>query len=197
MKLNRFNTLAAITLAVVFSVASTRARPDDNANSVSMVQLPSVVSEVIKLHQANISDDTILAYISNSAPGYALNADQIIYLQQQGLSSPIITAILNQGHGGTVMVSAPAPASTPAPAPVAPPASSAPAAVTSSAPAPVPTSTVTYVQPAPVTYYYPAAPTYYYAPAYYPAYYYPPVTIGIGWGWGWRGGYGWHGGWRR
>jgi hypothetical protein len=147
-------------------------------------QLAYGVPQILQLEQAKVSDDTIIAYIKNSGNSYGLNADQIIYLRQQGLSDAVITTMLNQPKPG---VAAYTPA-TPAPPPVAPTAPAAPV------PAPTAAPTVTYVQTVPAT-------TYYYQPYYYPAYaVYPAVSLSFGWGGGWggyyHGGYygGWHGG---
>ena len=182
MSTQSFKIVLTILLGTGLALATASARPDDITNGTPMIKLSPGAAEVIKLHQAKIGDDTILAYISTAGTGYALDADQIIYLQQQGISSAIITAMLNQGRPGTTA------------------AATAPQAALLTGPT-VGTSTVAtapavpYVQPAPApTYYYPAPATYYYDPYYYPAYYGPPVSIGIGWGWGWGGRGGWHGG---
>jgi len=156
-------------------------------------QLPYGVGQILQLQQAKVGDDTIVAYIRNSGNSYGLSADQIIYLQQQGLSSAVITAMLSQPRPGVLPPApAPAPVTTDTAPPAAPPA---PADYTQqpayASPAVAPS--VTYVQPSTV---------YYSSPAYYPYYpYYPygwgyPVGFSIGWGYGWRGGWGggWHGG---
>ena len=146
--------------------------------------------QVLQLAQAKVGDETIIAYIKNSGTSYGLNADQIIYLKQQGLSDGVITAMLNQPKPG---VAAPAP-STPAPQPAAEPA-------VATVPTPTPAPAVTYVQSTPpTTYYYYQSQPYYY-PYCYPSYsIYPAVSFAFGWG-GYnhgyyRGGYygGWHGG---
>lgn len=153
---------------------------------VSVPQLAYGVPQVLQLKQAEIGDSTIIAYIKNSGNSYGLNADQIIYLRQQGLSDAVITAMLQQ----------PRPAAAVAAAPVAMPAMPAPTPVVSSADSgQVSTATVapsvTYVQTVPQT-------VYYYQPYYYPGYaWYPPVSLSFGWGWGggWHGDG--HGGWHR
>ena len=43
---------------------------------------------------------TIIAYIRNSGNSYGLNADQIIYLRQQGLSDAVIRVMLSQPRAG-------------------------------------------------------------------------------------------------
>ena len=150
------------------------------------------VSQILQLAQAKVSDDTIIAFVKNSGNSYGLSADQIIYLQKQGLSSAVITAMLNQPRTGA-LASTPAPATptpaTDAPAPAAP-ASAVPDYTQSATSTATVAPTVTYVQTQPATtYYYP----YYYSYGYpycYPAYgYYPGVSVSLGWGRGWGG---WH-----
>jgi len=160
--------------------ATTVAQPA--ATSATVPQLSYGVAEIVKLVQAKVSDDTIIAYIKNTGNSYGLNAAQIIYLRQQGVSEAVITTILNQPKSATATATIPLP-TTPAPQPVASTADTGQAPTATVAP------TVTYVQTVPDTTYY------YYQPYYYPAYvWYPPVTFSFGWGWGgWHGG-GWHGG---
>jgi len=135
-------------------------------NSAPAVQPPLSygVPQILQLAQANVGEDAIIAYIHSTGNSYGLNADQIIYLKQQGISENIIIAMLNQ----------PRPAATPAPeastAP-APPAYAQPApAYVQSAPSPT-----VYVVPNSQPYYYTS--TYYSQPyfyaSYYPYYYYP------------------------
>ena len=164
------------------------------AVSASAPPLAYGTRQILQLAQAKVSEDTIIAYIKNSGNSYGLNADEIIYLRQQGLSDTVLTTMLSQPRAGVTT----AMPSTPAPQPVAATASAGQASTVTVAPA------VSYVQTAPAAAYattYYSEPYYYYPNYYYPGYaWYPPVTIGWGWGWGggWRGGGyygGWHGGW--
>ena len=164
--------------------AATAAQPA--AASQAALQLSYGVAEVVQLARANVSEDVIVNYVQSSGNGYGLDANQILYLKQQGVSDRVINAMLNQR-------SRMAAAQT---APQSPAASSAPTAtvVAPTTPAPLVSSSSVYVIPDTQTYdYY----TYYY-PNYYPYYGYywwPPVTFSFGWyGGGWHGGYygGWH-----
>jgi len=148
--------------------------------SATVPQLSGGVAQIVQLAQAKISDDTIIAYIKNSGNIFGLDANQIIYLRQQGISDAVITTMLNQPRPG-VAVATP---TMPAPQPVASTAYSGQVSTATVAP------TVTYVQTVPdTTYYYQPD----YQPYYYPAYaWYPPVSFSFGWGGGWGGG--WHGG---
>lgn len=202
MKTNYVRTLAAALAAgVILTCSVATAQMADNAQPVATVstapQLPYGANSILQLSRANVGDDTIINYIKNSGNSYGLNADQIIYLRQQGVSSAVINAMLNQPKPGVLAATPTTTATQPAAATVAvtPP----PATTTTVAP------TVTYVQTVPATTYY------YYQPYYYPAYGgyygggygwpYPAVSLSFGWGghWGggWHGGWGggWHGGW--
>jgi hypothetical protein len=144
------------------------------------------VPQIIRLSQAKVSDDTIIAYVNNSGFSYSLDADQIINLRQQGVSDAVITTMLNQPKTGPVVYTPPAPqqvassanTSTSDTTPLYSPRQSDQMPAASASTQPVPTATVapavTYVQAAP-------APVYYYPqPYYYPSYaWFPPVLESV------------------
>jgi hypothetical protein len=124
--------------------------------------------EVVRLAGAGSSEEVLLAYIQNANTPFELAADQILYLRDIGVTSPVITAMLNRDsalHGQAPAYNydqkaypatapppanpAPVPASEPAPAPAAAQVS-APLTPPPGAPAPV------YVSSAPqeVSYFY-------------------------------------------
>jgi len=190
MKTRNFKKMLAamVVVGLAFGVFSTLAQDSSattaaqpGAVNMSVPQLSYGVPQILQLAQAKVGDDTIIAYIKNSGNSYGLNADQIIYLRQQGVSDAIITTMLNQPKPAAVAV-------TPTlqeQQPVASTVNSAPVSTATVAP------TVTYVQTVPAT-------TYYYQPYYYPSYaWFPPVSLSFAWGSGWHGGGyygGWHGG---
>ena len=155
--------------------------------------LTPAMTQVLQLSQAKISDGTIITYIQNSGTIYGLNASQIVYLKQQGVSEPVINAMLNQ------RTMAAASSATP---PV--PDYSAQAAATTATTVAQPTTPApssVYVVPDSQTYYYDNWAYPYTYPYYYPYYYGYGWPVGVYWGgWGWRGGWhggyygGWHGG---
>jgi hypothetical protein len=149
-------------------------------------QLAYGVGEVLQLAHANVSDDIIVNYVQNSGNAYGLNADQIVYLRQQGVSDRVINAMLTQRAklAATVPVPTPAPEVTDTGGSTAPPPQPAPDVQSA------PSSTVYVVPDTQTAVYYANYYPYYYG---YP-YYYPGVVVGFGWGY--RGGYwgGWHGG---
>jgi hypothetical protein len=179
----KITTMAFVATGLVWMTAPLLAQ-DSAAVSVqpatasaSAPPLAYGVPQILKLKQAEVGDDTVIAYIKNSGNSYGLDADQIIYLRQQGISDAVLKAMLQQPKlaAAPVMPAAPelalqsATATAVAPVavdPVAPPAM--------------------YIQTVPAT-------TYYYQPYYYPVYScFPAVSFSFGWGGGWHGG--WHGG---
>jgi len=198
-------TLAAITgvtLLAAKAVAQDSTTPTTAATQAAP-QLSYGVAQVVQLAHANVGEDVIVNYIQNSGNAYGLDANQILYLKQQGVSDRVINTMLNQRSR------------MPAPVQTAPPPNN-PDANGAQIPTPTPAPAVSYVQTAPpqTVYVIPDTQTYnYYAsyPYYYPyygGYYYggPAVSLSFGWGGyyggyrgyygGYHGGYygGWHGG---
>jgi hypothetical protein len=136
------------------------------------------VPQIIQLSQAQVSDSLIVSYINGSGNSYGLDAAQIVYLRQQGVSEPVINAMLSQPKPAVL---APAAAGAGAPAPMVVYAPVAPVAAPAS-------SVSVYVIPDTATY------NYYARSHYYGNSYCAPVTIGLGYGGRWGGGY--RNGWR-
>lgn len=161
--------------------------------------LSPATSQILQLTQAKVSDSTIIAYVENSSTMYGLNADQIIYLKQQGVSDGVINAMLNQSSRVGAAIPAQMPPSTDGQG--APPDQSSTAVVQPTTAAPsnvyvVPDSSTANYNAWAAQYSYPYYPYYYY-PYYYP-YYYSPVVVSFGFHSGYHGGTwggsGWHSG---
>jgi hypothetical protein len=96
--------------------------------------LTDAAAEIVRLAQSGVDESVMLAYISNSANVFSLNSDQIIYLNDVGVSSSVVTAMME--HDRTVRNqpggAPPAPLAPQAPlaqqAPLAPEAPQAPQA---------------------------------------------------------------------
>jgi hypothetical protein len=99
------------------------------------------LQEVVKLSLQKMSDDIITSYIKNTGHTYKLGADDIIYLNSQGVSQPVIAALLSSSTGNNApsgQTPPPAaPANGPTPAPDASSSPQPPPLDASSAPAPV------------------------------------------------------------
>jgi hypothetical protein len=124
--------LAAFPLASGYSQVSSAPATAAATPAPLPTDLSPTAAEVVKLAQSGVGDDVVLAYIKNSQAPYNLSANNILYLKNAGLSSPVLAAMLN--HDGSVVRSTPsqnpyeqrlyAPVGQPyaAPAPVAQPA---------------------------------------------------------------------------
>src|SRR5271170_7780732 len=123
MKTTNLRNILATMAVGVLVCGATPVLAQDSSASAPAPQLAYGVPQVLQLAQAKVGDDTIIAYIKNSGSSYGLNADQIIYLKQQGVADSVITAMLNQPKPGVAAYTPPSPAPavaavpTPTPAP--------------------------------------------------------------------------------
>jgi hypothetical protein len=98
--------------------------------------LSPALLDVVKLAQAHMSDDIIIAQIKNSGASYSLSADDILYLNSQGVSANIISVLQQAKPVAPPPPSYPAPVPAPVPATPAPPAYPASAAPMQAMPPP-------------------------------------------------------------
>ncbi|HTL54903.1 MAG TPA: DUF6600 domain-containing protein [Candidatus Limnocylindrales bacterium] len=91
----------AILGVVMLSLLSARPQPapeETQAPASAPASLPPTASEVVRLSEAGSTEDVLVAYIQRSTYPFNLSADQILYLRDIGISSPVITAMLNRDH---------------------------------------------------------------------------------------------------
>src|SRR5436189_1946211 len=94
--------LTTITLPLILS----HAQPPAPQVAPEAIQAPPVapvptnlspaVGEVVRLAESGVGEDIIIAYIQNSQAPFEVSADQVLYLRDIGLSSQMITAMLNR-----------------------------------------------------------------------------------------------------
>jgi hypothetical protein len=206
------NVLAQDSTTPTASTTATAANPAQPAAvSAPAPQLSYGVSEILQMSQAKVGDNVIISYVQNSGNNYGLNAAQIIYLRQQGVSDGVINTMLNQRTQSAQIAAA-----TTTPPSETPTANSTPSAsTTTTQPAvayvPATSASTVYVVPDTQTYNYNAwlysrpYPYPYYGPyygyyPYYGGYCWPAPAISLSFGFGFGGyhnhGYygGWHGG---
>jgi hypothetical protein len=189
---------AALAGLMVFSAdavaqdSTTAASPNTSQATASSQAVPKLsygVTGILQLSQARVDDSTSIAYIQNSGNRYGLDAAQIIYLKQQGVSEAVIKAMLDQ-NSRTALVSPTQAAGAPQPA--------YPVAAAPQAPQPVSQPAATYVEPAPAStvYVIPSTPVYGYSTYYYQPWYpydyswpYPGLSFSFGFGGYHRGGF--------
>ena len=119
-----------------------------NGGNTCQAQTPASLSpglqEVLKLTKAQMGDDVIVNYVKSSGKSYELSADDLIYLNSQGVSQGVISALQSASSASPnpppVIASPeiPAPmAPTPAtPGPIPPGPAPAPTMMAPSGPAP-------------------------------------------------------------
>jgi len=191
-------TTAATATPQAAQPAATAPAVQPATASQAAPQLSYGVAEVVQLVHANVGEDVIVNYVQNSGNAYGLDASQILYLKQQGVSDRIVNAMLGQ-HSRVAATQAATPQNYPA-AGNAPTATAVPQPAATYAQSGQPSSV--YVIPDTQTYnYYANSYPYYYYPYYYYPYYYPyyygwpAVSFSFGYyGGGYYGGYHYHNG---
>ncbi|HKW31305.1 MAG TPA: DUF6600 domain-containing protein [Verrucomicrobiae bacterium] len=78
--------------------ASPNTAPPTSTIASARADLPPVPAEVLRMSEAGLSDDVITAYLQKSAYAYTLDAGQIIYLHDMGVSTAVLDALVT--HGG-------------------------------------------------------------------------------------------------
>ena len=61
-------------------------------------RLSAGLDDIVKLVHAKVDDSLILSFVKNSRISYHPTADEIIKLREMGVSSPVITALLQRGE---------------------------------------------------------------------------------------------------
>src|SRR2546423_1631881 len=93
--------------------------PQAAASAAVPTDLSPSTTEVVKLSESGVGEDVILAYIQNSQAPFNLSAGDLLYLRDLGLSSQMITAMLNRDSALRSQVQ---PAQTAPPPPIPEPA---------------------------------------------------------------------------
>lgn len=110
--------VAVIAAAGQFGQAQDASAPDTLPADIAP---GTPLAEVVKMVQAGVAADIIQNYVANSSSAFNLDADKIIFLKDEGLSSALINAMLARDkvlYAGSL---APAPAQAPTSAVVSAP----------------------------------------------------------------------------
>ena len=94
------------------------AAPEEPAALPPNIDTNSALAQVVKLIQSGVSEDVIMAYVTNSTSTFNPNPDQIIYLKDIGVPDEIVTAMMQRDQ--VLLAQTPAASYQPAP-PAAPP----------------------------------------------------------------------------
>lgn len=113
-------TAAELENAAVKPVATEKSIP---AN----IHPSATANEVIRLANSGVDENVMLAYVTNSASTFNLNAEEIIYLKDIGVPNSVVTAMIQRDQDLKQNAAAAAPQVATAPVPVPAPAPAAPA----------------------------------------------------------------------
>src|SRR5258708_33671933 len=72
--------------------------------------LPAQAEDAVRLTRAGVGETVILSKIRNDGVSCNLNSDQIIYLNGQGVSQNVISALMQGGNATAGVVATPTPA---------------------------------------------------------------------------------------
>lgn len=95
----------------------------------------AAVDSVLKLKQAGLEDDAIVAFIKSKNVNYELSSDDLVLLKNQGMSSAVLTVMVTSGATQAVPSPSPAPPVI-VPAPSALPPGPAPTPIPAVSPSP-------------------------------------------------------------
>jgi hypothetical protein len=165
-RLARLGCTAAVSLCLAPGAAFAAQTTDAQAPPTTAMPW---VSDVVKMNNAGISQDVIANYVRNTDARSTLSADDIIYLRDQGISTGLITVMIQHG---AVAQSAPTAQTVPMPA------TPAPAPTYAQYPAEAAPDYSAYQQQPDVNYNYYSYPNYGYStPYWYWNYYYPYYPV--------------------
>ncbi|HUZ16980.1 MAG TPA: YXWGXW repeat-containing protein [Spirochaetia bacterium] len=100
MKISRLMWVVLLAAASVTAAFAQAGQAAGGETGVSSTNLSPGVADVIKLANAGVGDDVIIAYIAKSQQAFALTTDDIIALNNSKVSAQVITAILS--HEGLI-----------------------------------------------------------------------------------------------
>jgi hypothetical protein len=168
-------TFLGIPVYSADSPAAAGATPSPASQMLTPPSLSPSAAEVVKLSGAGLGDEVILAYVKNCQVPFNLSASAVLLLNEAGISSPVIVAMLS--HDGSLRNQNPPAqyAGGQQPQPVIPDVAPA-----DQSPPPAPEEVI------PVA----PGPDDYWTPGYWG---WNGGWIWIGGSWGFRGGYGWGG----
>ena len=91
--------------------------PDDSTALPPDIYPSSPLAQVIKLTQSGVSEDVIMAYVTNSGSTFNLDPDKIIYLKDIGAPDELVTAMMQRDQVLQAQMAASAYQPPPQPAP--------------------------------------------------------------------------------
>src|SRR5690348_10299165 len=106
MKLIRFCSVMLATVAIAAPLSSRSQGMSAGVGAAATpvsgapADLSPAAAQIVQMAQSGVTEDVLLAYVSNSHNAFNLSADGVVYLRDIGISSPVLTAMLS--HDSTL-----------------------------------------------------------------------------------------------
>lgn len=105
MKATPISIVALAATVMTFSLGPSNLQAGENTPSVTAIlskyaqasQLSPALEEIVKLSKAGVGEPVTLAYIQASPIPYSLDAQDIVRLREQGVTAPVVTAMMQHG----------------------------------------------------------------------------------------------------
>jgi len=110
MKIPKCFTLLTVAMMPLLAGFAQTVNPSTNSAAKVPASLPSSANEVLRLAQSGVGDPVVLAFIGQSHSYYALSGADITALNNAGVSSQILTAMLNHDSALRAQEQSPSPA---------------------------------------------------------------------------------------
>lgn len=155
----RHGIAAAVAACALISLAGAQSPPDvTNApagfdtNAEPKVVQPAKINlspelgEVVRLAQSGADENVIITYIQKT-PAYSVSADEVIYLQDLGISGSVIKAVVEQGKAGAALPANPPATNAPSVLAPGPMIATSPPPVVATPPVEPPATVAEFYQP--------------------------------------------------
>jgi hypothetical protein len=117
MKISKYLTLLAVTILPPLTGFSQTANPPTAQPASAPATLPSSADEAVRLAQSGVDDQVVLAFIGQSRSYYNLSGADITAPKNGGVSSQVLTAMLNHDSAPRVQEQSSSPVAATAVAP--------------------------------------------------------------------------------
>jgi len=110
MKIPKCFTVLTVAMMPLLAGFSQTVNPSTTSGAKAPAILPSSADEVVRLAQSGVGDPVVLAFIGQSHSYYNLSGADITALNNAGVSSQILTAMLNHDSALRAQEQSPSPA---------------------------------------------------------------------------------------
>ncbi len=85
------------------NAAPVEAKVVQKAMPPDTLQMSPALADIVKLTQAGLTDEVLLAYITNAPRVFGIGSEEILYLNDLGVSSAVITAVIQNDSSPEVL----------------------------------------------------------------------------------------------